>query len=60
MKCDNCNKEITEQSGEFEEFCPHCDEPIVDEGRLNSITRFKWYFVGIVIFCFVMILYLPR
>jgi len=59
MKCEYCNHEFEDQNLELED-CPHCGEPLLDDTTQDSIRRFKWYFVGIVVFCIVMILYLPR
>lgn len=59
MKCEHCDHEITDQTEDLED-CPECGEPLLDDSTEDSIRRFKWYFVGIVIFCIVMILYLPR
>ena len=59
MKCENCNQDF-ENELEHMEDCPHCGEPLVDENTQDSISRFKWYFVGIVVFCIVMMFYLPR
>ncbi len=59
MICEHCNHEFEDQNQEFDE-CPQCGEPLLDDNTQDSIKRFKWYFVGIVVFCIIMILYLPR
>lgn len=59
MKCEHCNHEFEDENLELED-CPHCGEPLLDDSTQDSIRRFKWYFVGIVVFCIVMMFYLPR
>lgn len=59
MKCEQCNHEFQAQEQDLD-ACPHCGEPVLDDSTQDSIKRFKWYFIGIVVFCAVMIIYLPR
>jgi predicted amidophosphoribosyltransferase len=56
MLCPCCQKENRDDV----DYCLHCGAPLTDQGQAARISRFKWYFVGIVIFCIVMMLYLPR
>lgn len=59
MKCERCHYELKDQQAEQDQ-CPQCGESILDDSTQDSIRRFKWYFIGIIVFCVVMMLYLPR
>lgn len=56
MNCPHCQS----LNPEDVDYCIQCGKKLNDDDQARRILRFKWYFVAVVIFCLVMMLYLPR
>lgn len=55
-QCSRCHKD----NPDHRENCQHCGQYLPNEDDQLRIAKFKWWFVAIVIFCFVMFFALPR
>jgi len=55
LKCKHCGGHV--KAGDIN--CSHCGIPLPPNLGKNSQRKFKWFFIGLIIFCFVMILWLP-
>ncbi|MFY9178742.1 MAG: hypothetical protein WAO12_03055 [Venatoribacter sp.] len=55
-KCQHCGQESAHEL----DYCPSCGKEMDDSNKQRKIRQFKWWFVAIVIFCAVMMAYLPR
>lgn len=59
ITCKNCLHSFDEQQG----YCPVCRTPTASQQQLSTNQaqrKFIYFFIGIVIFCIVMIAWLPR
>ena len=56
LNCKHCGGDI--HIGE--KNCSHCGMPLPPDLGKNPQKKFKLYFIGLVIFCAVMIIWLPR
>ncbi|WP_299879130.1 DUF2116 family Zn-ribbon domain-containing protein [uncultured Cocleimonas sp.] len=55
LNCTHCGKTIAAD----DQSCPHCGMPLAPHLRKSPQRKFIWWFIGIVIFCAVMIYLLP-
>ena len=55
LACKHCGNEIRRQ----ERRCPHCGIPLPAHKGMAAHQKFVLYFIALVIFCMVMILWLP-
>jgi len=53
--CKHCGKEISE----VDEQCPHCGIPLPPKHAQQRQRQFVFWFVGVVLFCFFMMAWLP-
>ncbi len=59
IACSHCAKSFSEELG----YCPHCKTPTVAQKEQNinaAQKKFIRYFIALVVFCIIMILWLPR
>ncbi len=40
--------------------CPHCQAPTHTRTQASRLTRFRWFVLALIVFCAVMIVWLPR
>ena len=55
LECAQCGKII----GNEDKACPHCGMPLAPNKKKTPQGKFILWFIAIVIFCFVMIYFLP-
>lgn len=55
-QCDRCHT----NNPDHLRNCQRCGQYLPDAYDKQRLGRFKWYFVGIVVFCLVMFFVLPR
>lgn len=59
MHCNHCGRVIDEEM----RFCPYCNTPTPKQKELETREtqkRFIRYFLILIIFCIIMVLWLPR
>lgn len=58
-KCLYCQQE----NSASEDACVHCGmqlPQLTEQKKAQRLTRFKWFVIGLAIFCFMMMFWLPR
>lgn len=55
LSCNHCSGQVAEG----EKKCPHCGIPLPPDFGQESQKRFKVFFVLLIVFCAVMIYWLP-
>ncbi|PCJ30755.1 MAG: DnrP protein [Gammaproteobacteria bacterium] len=55
LVCKQCGSKL----GQEDDHCGACGIPLPPNHATQAQTTFVWWFVMIVIFCFVMMVYLP-
>jgi predicted nucleic acid-binding Zn ribbon protein len=55
LNCLHCGKAVQEQDTQ----CPHCGIPLAPNHHTQRVTSFKRWFILLVIFCAVMMWWLP-
>ena len=54
--CNHCGKAFDEAM----RYCPYCNTPTPKQKELETQKKFIRYFLILIVFCIIMVLWLPR